>query len=40
MPIPGCFQGQVEWGPGQPDLMHDLVFGNTNCSRGFEFDDP
>ena len=39
-PIPGGVQGQVGWGPGQSDLVPDLVVGNPVCSRGLEPDDP
>ena len=34
-PIPGCAQGQIGWGPGQPDLMS----GNTAHSKELELDD-
>jgi len=33
------FQGQVEWVPGQPDLVLDLVVGNPACSWGLEMDN-
>ena len=26
-PVPGCVQGQVEWGPGQPGLVNGEVGG-------------
>ena len=29
-------QGQVEWGPEQPDLELDLEVGNATCGRGDE----
>ena len=32
-PISGGDQGQVGWGPGQPDLGHDLVVGNPDHGR-------
>ena len=28
-PVPGGVQGQVGWGPGQSDLMPDLVVDNS-----------
>ena len=34
-PIPGGARGQVEWGHGQPDVVSDLVAGNSACSREF-----
>jgi len=27
---------QAEWGPGQPDLVPDLVNGSPTCGRGVE----
>jgi len=30
----GAAQGQVGWGPGQSDLVLDLVTGNPACGRG------
>jgi len=33
-PIPGGVQRQAGWGPGQPDLMSDLVVGNIAYGRG------
>jgi len=33
-PIPGGVQGQVGWGPGQSDLVLDLVVGNPAHGRG------
>ena len=30
---------QVGWGPGQPDLVSDLVVGNPATARGLETDD-
>jgi len=32
-PIPGGVQGQVGWGPGQPDLVSDVEVGGPACSR-------
>ena len=34
-PVPGSVQGQVGWGPGQPDLVTDLVVGNPVQGREF-----
>jgi len=31
-PMPGGVQGQVGWGPGQPDLVPDVVVGTPACS--------
>jgi len=33
--FPGVVQGQVEWGPGQPDLVSD----NFAHGRGLELDN-
>ena len=33
-PTLGGVQGQHGCGPGQPDLVPDLVVGNLDCSRG------
>jgi len=30
--VPGGVQGQVEWGPGQPGLVH-LEVGGPACGR-------
>lgn len=35
-PILGGVQGQVGWGCGQPELVLDLVLGNSSCSKGVE----
>jgi len=35
-PIPGSVQGQARWGPGQPDLLFELVFGSSACGEGIE----
>jgi len=32
--VPGGVQGQVGWGPGQPDLVPDLEVGGPLCDRG------
>ena len=32
--IPGGVQGQVGWGPGQPDLVLDMKVGGPACGRG------
>ena len=32
-------QGQVRWGPGQPDLVLDIAVGSPAHSRGYELDD-
>jgi len=33
-------QSRLDWmGPGQPDLVLDLVVGNHACGRGLELDD-
>ena len=34
------FQDQVGLGPGQPDLVLDLVVGNPACDSRLELDDP
>jgi len=34
--LPGGIQGQVGWGPGQPDL----VCGNPAHGRGLKLDGP
>jgi len=33
-PFPGAVQGQVGLGPGQPDLVPDLVVDNLARGRG------
>ena len=33
-PIPGGFQGQVGWNPGQPGLVPDLKVGGPTCGKG------
>ena len=33
-PTPGGGQGQVGWGPGQPDLVLNLEVGGPACGRG------
>ena len=38
--IPGGVQGQFGWGPGQSNLVLDLVAGSPACSRGLELGDP
>jgi len=38
-PILGGVQGQNRWGPGQPDLVPDLVVGSPACSRELELND-
>ena len=38
-PIPGGIQGQVPWGPGQPELVPDLVAGSLACGIGLNLDD-
>ena len=38
-PVPGGVQGQAGWGPGQPDLVPDLVVGNLPMAEGLELDD-
>ena len=35
----GGVQGQVGWGPGQPDLVPDLVAGNPDLDKGLELGD-
>jgi len=30
-PVPGGVQGQVGWGPGQPDLVLDVEVGSPAC---------
>jgi len=37
-PVPGGVQGQVGWGPGQPDRVLDLSVGNRVAGR-LELDD-
>ena len=37
MPIPGGVQGQVRWGPGQPDLVPDLVVDNPAHGRDWNW---
>lgn len=37
-PITGGIQGQVAWGPGQPELVPDLVVGNLAWGRGLKLD--
>jgi len=37
---PGGVEGQVGWGPGQSNLVPDLVAGSPACSRGLELGDP
>ena len=32
-PILGGFQGQAGWGPGQPDLVLEIMVSNADCSR-------
>jgi len=32
-PIPGGFQSQVGWGPGQPGLVLNVEVGGPTCSR-------
>ena len=39
-PFPGGVQGQVGWGPGQPDVVLDLEADNSAHSRGLELDGP
>ena len=39
-PIPGGFQCQNAWGPGQPGLVLNVEVGSPACGRGLEFDDP
>jgi len=34
----GGVQGQAGWGPGQPDLVLNLVVDNTDDGRGLEPD--
>lgn len=34
--IPGGVHSQDEWGPGKPDLVLDLEFGNPACSGGLD----
>jgi len=36
--IPRGIQGQVGWGPGQPNLVHDLVVHDPTHGRGLEQD--
>ena len=38
-PIPVGVQGQVGWGPGQPDLVIDLMVVIPVNGRGLELDD-
>jgi len=33
-PVPGGVQGQVGWGPGQPDLVLDVKVGGPACGLG------
>ena len=33
-PIPGGVQGQLGWGPVQPDVALDMETGGPACSRG------
>jgi len=39
-PAPGDVQGQVGWGPGQPDLVLNVEVGSPACGRGLEIHDP
>jgi len=39
-PVSGGVQGQVGWGPGQPNVVFDLAVGNSACSRRLEPDHP
>jgi len=32
--IPEGVQGQVGWGPGQPDVALDMELGSPACGRG------
>ena len=32
--IPGGVEGQVGWGPGQPDLVLNVEVGGPACGRG------
>jgi len=36
-PLPGGVKGQVGWGPGQYDLVLDLVAVNPTCAVNFHF---
>ena len=38
--IPGGVEGQVGWGPGQPDLVLNVEVGGPACGRGVGADDP
>ena len=39
--IPGCVQGQVGWGPGQPGLVLNVEVGGPACGGGgLELHDP
>lgn len=38
LPIPECAQGQAGWGPGQPDLVPNLMVGSPACGKGMETD--
>jgi len=33
-PFPGGVEGQVGWGPGQPDLVLDMEVGGPASGRG------
>ena len=33
-PVPGGVQGQLGWGPVQPDVVLDMETGGPACSRG------
>lgn len=39
-PVPGGIQGQVEQGPGQPNLVLDMQVGSPAYGGGLELDDP
>ena len=36
--VSGGIQGQVGWGPQQPELVIDLTVGNPACGTGLELD--
>ena len=38
-PLPGVVQGQVEWSPGQPDLVLDMEVCGPACGGELEHHD-